>query len=198
MIGFYGGTFDPVHFGHLNLAIELMEAHRLSEVWFCPAEISPHRLNQKPISATHRLKMLELAIEDIPQFKLIDIESRRKGPSYTIDTLRDLTEQEKKKPSPQQIALLLGEDSLARFSQWRESEKIVEMVPLYIGSRSGDVKSWEGSFAIQKAIKKGLTRTKVMDISATEIRKRLARHLYCGHLLPAKVLDYIIENQLYL
>lgn len=194
MIGFYGGTFNPIHFGHLNLAIALMEAHGLEEVWFSPAFISPHRQTEKPIWIEHRLKMVELGIQDIPQFKLIDIESRRQEPSFTVDTLQELISTEKKK----KFCLLLGEDSIEGFFRWKEPEKIVDLVPLFIGSRTGSPHHLEGNPKICEAIRKGMTSTRRMDISATEIRKRVPLGLYCGHLIPQKVLDYILENHLYL
>lgn len=199
-IGIYGGSFDPIHFGHLNLAIEIMEIHQLDEVWFCPAACNPEKNDQIPISPFHRLNMLRLAIEEEPRFKVSDIEINRKGLSYTIDTLNELITLQNEKKSPDVFALILGEDAALGFFRWHMPESIVKKVPLLIGSRFSGEKELEliqGSFAIQEAIKKGLTKTRIIEISSKEIRKRLLNKKYCYHLVPGKVMDYIIAHHLY-
>lgn len=198
-IGLFGGTFDPIHLGHLNLAFELMEKRGLDQVWFIPAQINPLKLQAPPTLMEHRLAMVQLAIEEIPQFHLKDLEKERPPPSYTIDTLRAFIAEEAYRPMPNQFYLLLGEDSVPGFLHWYLPEEIVKLVPLLIGSRSG---IWQYaldhfSLSIREAIQEGLTPTRVMDISGTDIRKRFVQTLYCGHLVPAPVLHYIQENQLY-
>lgn len=197
-IGLYGGTFDPFHFGHLNLAIELMEKKGLDEVWFIPAQLSPHKGHILPVSLHHRLTMVGLAISDLPYFRIKDLEAHRPPPSYTVDTLRLLMAEEANRSDPKQFYLLLGEDSIPGFFRWHQVEDIVQMVPLLIGSRSGQWSaSQESSDLIQQAIEKGIVKTRMMDISSTDLRERLAKRLYCGHLIPARTLDYIKKNQLY-
>jgi nicotinate-nucleotide adenylyltransferase len=198
-IGLLGGTFDPIHFGHLNLAFELMEKKELDQVWFIPAQINPFKVQSPPTSMDHRLAMVQEVIQEIPQFHLKDLEKERPPPSYTIDTLRTFIAEEAYSPTPNQFYLLLGEDSIPSFFYWHLSEEIVKLVPLLIGSRS-EIDQYELnklSLPIREAIQKGLTPTRLMDISSTDIRKRLAQKLYCGHLVPASVLDYIQKNQLY-
>jgi nicotinate-nucleotide adenylyltransferase len=192
-IGFYGGTFDPIHFGHLNLAVELMETHRLDEVWFCPARINPHKNGQQPLSFEERLQMVRLAVEDNPKFKVIDIEGRE-GLSYTIDTLQLLVDDRQ-----YQLFLLLGEDSVEGFPRWHRAEEIVQLVPLLIGSRTGIAPPLlqQGSGALYAAIQRGMTKTKLFDINATDIRARLRAGLYCGHLIPRKAIDFIQHYRLY-
>lgn len=195
-IGLYGGTFDPIHFGHLNLAIQLSEIHQLDEVWVIPAKISPHKSQTKPISVEQRIAMTQLAIAEIPHFKLLDIESKREGPSYTVDTLRIL-----KKDFPKdQFFLMLGNDSIPGFFQWHQPEEIVSLAPLLIGQRNGQdyLKEVKNNSSIVDAMKKGMTKTRIVEISATEIRDRLKKKMYCGHLLPSKVIDFITQNSLYL
>lgn len=205
-IGFYGGTFNPIHFGHLNLAIEMMEIHGLDQVWFCPAYINPHRQNESPISVHHRINMIELAISELSQFQLISTESVRERPSYTIDTLRELIALEKKKGTQVQFFLILGADAVKGFFQWKQPEKIVELVPLLVGSRDTRTLSEEllfsgevtpGQLLVAEAIKRGMTPTRYLQISSTEIRERVGKGLYCKHLVPTKVMDYIYENHLY-
>lgn len=198
-IGLFGGTFDPIHFGHLNLAFELMEQKELDQVWFIPAQINPFKLEIPPTSIDFRFAMVQLAIQNIPQFQLKDLEKDRPPPSYTIDTLRAFVAEEAYSQTPNQFYLLLGEDSVPGFFHWHLPEEIVRLVPLLIGSRSGiwQYEQDNYSLSIREAIQKGLTPTRLMDISGTDIRKRLAQKLYCGHLVPAAVLDYIQENQVY-
>jgi nicotinate-nucleotide adenylyltransferase len=198
LIGLYGGTFDPIHLGHLNLALEIREKKRLDKVWFCLAKINPHKRDEKPpVSVEHRLKILQLALEGIPGFEILDIEIKREGPSYTIDTLRYLLEKEGAKNS---FALIIGEDSVHDFFRWRDAEEIARLVPLYVGSRKCEIPSGElkGNPVICQALLEGWTPTRVMEISATEVRQRLKQGLYCGHLIPKESLDYIHKNRLYL
>lgn len=195
-IGLYGGTFDPIHFGHLNLAIELLELRGLDEVWFCPAQSNPHKSVEPGAEASHRVNMLELALKEIPAFKVISNEVRRPAPSYTIDTLKELKEQY----PDYSFSLLLGEDSISGFFRWHQPLEIIEKANLYIGSRIGEIDQNRYSGEDQKilqAIQQGMTQTRLMDVSATLVRDRLSRGFYCGHLIPAKVLDYIRDNRLY-
>lgn len=198
-IGLLGGTFDPIHIGHLNLAFELAEKRQLDEVWFIPAHINPLKTRLTSASIEHRMAMVQAAIQDIPQFHLKDTEARRPPPSYTIDTIRILLAQEAGNPIPHQFFLLMGEDALAGFLEWRMPEEIVSLASLLIGSRTGSwsVKGGKSSDSIREAIQIGMTPTRLMDISATDIRSRLANHLYCSHLIPSSVMQYIHEKELY-
>lgn len=199
-IGIYGGSFDPLHLGHLNLAAEIMEAHALDQVWFCPAACNPHKNCHNLVSAEYRLKMIRLAIENEPRFFVSEIEINRKGLSYTIETLNELIALQSGKENPDSFALILGEDSARSFHQWHQPEAIIECAQLLIGRRNsgeGVSKAFEGSPTIVEAINRGLTQTRVMEISSHEIRTRLLNKKYCYHLVPGKVLDYINTNGLY-
>ncbi len=193
MIGFFGGSFDPVHFGHLNLAIQMLEKHRLSKILFCPAYVSPHKQGKPPAAPKHHRKaMAALAISPIKEFQLLDWELQQVGPSYTIDTIREL-----KRQHPQEsIRLILGEDALKEFFAWKEVEELVHLAPPLIGSRLGTAPA-DMPPVLHKAVLAGITKTSEMEISSTDVRARLALGKYCGHLVPAKVLDYIHQNQLY-
>jgi nicotinate-nucleotide adenylyltransferase len=199
-IGIFGGTFDPVHLGHISLAFEIMEARRLDEVWLCPAFINPLKGYQKPSSSPeHRLKMLQMVIQEEPRFRINDIELRRKEPSYTIDTLREFTNDQKEKKYPDQFYFIMGEDAAKNFYRWRAPEEIISLATILIGGRASPTieDNWQGSVKVQDALKFGFTPTRMMEISSSEIRNRLSKKLYCGHLLQGKVLDYIIINHLY-
>lgn len=195
VIGIFGGTFDPIHLGHLNLAIEILEKKPLDEVWFCPARSSPFKREGESTAAHHRLKMIDLAIAPIPAFRSVDIELQREGPSYTIDTLRYFVEQEKSNPSPTTFSLIMGEDTFFNFFNWRHPEEIMRLAPLTIGCRQYNLAGKEDP-VIEQALK-GCLSTRIMEISGTEIRERLKKGLYCGHLVPKEVLDYIREFHLY-
>lgn len=198
-IGLLGGSFDPIHFGHINLAMQLMEYWGLTQVFFCPTYISPLKAPGFA-TADHRLKMVEIAIQDIPRFKIFDFEIKREGISYTVDTLEAMLRcfPERK----DNLYLLLGEDCVYNFFNWRDNIKITQLAHLLIGSRN-----LEKSFKltqevaipahIKQALTEGMTEISLMDISSTNIRLRLKNQLYCGHLVPSKVLDYIYENQVY-
>lgn len=196
-IGLLGGTFDPVHMGHLNLAMELKEKRELDEVWFVPAQINPHKTLVLPASAEHRLEMVKLAIQDFPHFFVKDLELKRAPPSYTVETISTLVKLDKEKQL--QFFWLMGEDVLPEFSRWSQPEIIIKMATLLIGSRLTD-KPFDRLFdnlEIEEAIHQGWTKTRLMDISSTELRQRLFQGLFCGHLLSAPVLQYINQNQLY-
>lgn len=202
LVGLYGGSFDPLHNAHLHLAFELMEHHGLDEVWFIPAQISPFKVDSVAVSASHRLKMVELALEGISEFRPLDIECRRPGVSYTVDTVEEIlrAEAEYGDPAhPNRYHLLLGDDSVASLAKWHRIDELVELIPLLIGVREGASASdcKEASPALLEAVSKGLTDTSRWSISATQVRQRLRERSYCGHLVPPKVLDYIYQNQLY-
>jgi len=197
-IGIFGGTFDPPHFGHINLALQIMEARNLEEVWFCPVRISPHKQHLPPTPIEQRLEMLRLAIASVPRTLITEVEIRRPGPSYTIDTINNLLSDPHNRDI--RFSLILGDDALPNFCKWHKPQEIVNKVPIWIGRRLPQpisVKDCVSDPEIAKALEKGVTDTKLMDITATEIRSRLSKGLYCGHLVPEKVLDYIYKNKLY-
>ena len=190
-IGFYGGTFDPIHFGHINLAVQLSEIQHLDEVLFCPAYCSPFKTAAPPhANPQHRLEMLKIALEGIPHFHIPSYEIDRNDPSFTIDTLRAIKGEFK---GDVKFRLLLSEEAATQFDQWKEFQELIRIAPPLIGTRSTN--AVKGSLAA--SLRTGFTPTKVFEISSTEIRERLKKGLYCGHLVPAKVLDYIEANRLY-
>ncbi|HSW86037.1 MAG TPA: nicotinate-nucleotide adenylyltransferase [Rhabdochlamydiaceae bacterium] len=198
--GFFGGTFDPIHFGHLNLAVHLLEMHNLDKIVVCPAQYSPHKSGDQPhISAKHRYQMTALAISPIEKLEISDLEIHREGPSYTIDTVRALIKENSTKDQDIRWHLILGEDSLNGFSQWKEVEELVQLASPLIGSRIGQLNALDLQLSapLFQAMEKGLTKIPIMEISSTAIRERLRQKRYCGHLVPARVLEYINEHKLY-
>lgn len=196
-IGLYGGSFDPIHFGHINLALEMIEAGHVDQVWFCPVRSNPLKKGRSSTLPEMRLKLVQLALQGVPNCFVTDIELKRPAPSYTIDTLLSLIAE-----YPQyQFALILGDDTIFDFSKWREPEKIAHLVPIFIGRRVQDPISWDkisNDPNIIRSLQKGVVPSRFLDISATEIRDRLRQGKYCGHLVPSAVLDEIAKHQLYL
>jgi nicotinate-nucleotide adenylyltransferase len=191
-IGIYGGSFDPIHLGHLNLALELLERCQLDEVLFCPVFCSPFKLALPPIaSPEHRLAMLTAALEGIPQFQITPVEIERGGSSFTVDTLRLLSQNKNAR-----YRLLLSEETAAHLHLWKEPQEILRLAPPLIGTRSGG-QLLEAS-PLKNQLIKNLVQTPLFDIQSTQIRERLKKKLYCGHLVPHKALDYIYKHQLYL
>jgi nicotinate-nucleotide adenylyltransferase len=202
LIGIFGGSFDPIHIGHLNLAAEMMEAHYLHEVWFCPAAQNPLKHNVTA-GAEQRLEMLRLAIEGQPRFRILETEIKKEGPSYTIDTLEALSLEQEGSAEPNTFALILGYDAAKGFHLWHRPDEIITYAFPLVGRRINEVEEgpegeFEGSPEVIEALKKGLTPTRIMEISSIEVRYRLRKGKYCGHLVPGKVLDYISKHHLYL
>lgn len=192
-IGFFGGTFDPIHLGHLNLAVNLLEIVRLDEILFSPANISPGKSVTPPLaSKKDRRRMTELAIADMPAFSLYERELEREGPSYTIDTIKQLL-----KENPKDVFfLILGEDVLAGLPKWKDVDELLKIVPPLVGTRPNDGIPDLPS-KIHQRIEEGRVEIPVMEISSTALRERLLQKKYCGHWIPRKVLDYIHEKGLY-
>lgn len=193
-IGLYGGTFNPIHNGHLQLAFELKEKCLLDEIWFIPTYISPFKQNESSVSPHDRFVMVQLAIEGEKSFKILDIEIKKNIINYTIDTVKEL-----KKMYEHHFFLCISNDLLSHLSKWKEAESLCTICQLLIGNR-GD---WPGeidpalSEEVIEKLKKGMIKTSAFEISSTEVRKRLKKKMFCGHLVPQKVLDYIYCNQLY-
>ncbi len=189
-VGFFGGTFDPLHFGHINLCLSLMEALLLDEVIVCPCG-TPVMGKQPVASPLQRFEMTKLFFEDIPHIHVIDAEIRRES-SYTVDTLKAL----KKERGDAELFLMLGVDTIQNFPQWKNPEEIMQLSTSAIGRRSGVVMpSFQEPF--KSYFEKKDLKVPIFEISSTEVRKRLRQKQLCAHLVPAKVLDYIYQNGLY-
>lgn len=192
-IGFFGGTFDPIHFGHLNLAVQIKEAHQLDQVFFSPANFSPEKTGAPPLAPKKaRREMVEIAIADVKEFTLLDIELEREGPSYTIDTIEFLLQ----KYPDTEFFLILGEDILPGLPKWKDVDRLITLAPPLVGCRPGAKQPLLPSH-LEKAIAEGRTIIPSMDISSTELRELLHQKKYCGQWIPSKVLDYIHQHQLY-
>jgi len=196
-LGIFGGTFDPVHLGHLAVAKEAKEALELDEVLLVPAGQPMSKQNETITSAKHRLEMLKLAIGGIPYLKISTIEIERKGPSYTSDTIAQIRKQS---GGGDEIYFILGWDSLAQLPTWHEPAKIIGMCTLAAVPRPGYAKprlrSLEG--VLPGILKKVIFLDKPrIDISATEVRELAAKGEAIENLVPKPVAEYIRKNKLY-
>jgi len=186
-VGFFGGTFNPIHFGHLNLAIEILEKTDLDEIWFSVTGLSPFKKKNQSIDIEHRLEMALLALEGFPQFKLLTLELNQEAPSFTYDTIVSLNALY---PNVN-FNLCLGQDAAVDLKNWYKADLLVQMAPPLIAVRGDVLLSKETS-------NWRCIPTRRMDISSTDVRQRLSLQKPCDHLVPAKVLDYIRQHELYL
>jgi nicotinate-nucleotide adenylyltransferase len=199
-IGIFGGSFDPIHLGHLLMAEQFLSELSLDTVKFIPAKISPFKLNYTPTADKHRLEMLKLAIGAHPNFEIDPIEIQRGGVSYTIDTVEQL---QSNQPDATWF-LLIGADSLKDFKKWKSPEKLLRSVQLVVARRGGcpepDWKELDGlaSEETLRAIQQIRLDIPVMEISSTAVRQRIETKRSIRYLVPAPVEVYIQEHQLYL
>jgi len=197
-IGVLGGTFDPIHNGHLVVAEEVRIWLDLAEILFVPAG-QPWLKTGSPVSpAEHRAQMVRFAIADKPYFKLSTVEIERPGPTYTVDTMAELQAQFGAK---NELFFILGWENLAQLPQWKEPSRLITMCHLVAVPRPGyprpDLKALE-------VLVPGLAQRMMLldkpeiDISASEIRARVAQGLSIHHLVPEAVERYIKQHKLYI
>ncbi len=208
-IGVMGGTFDPVHFGHLRTALEMLEGLGLSEVRMLPCGEPPHR--EQPVAEPEqRWAMLRLALADQSGLVADRRELERSGPSYMVDTLESLR---RELGDAQPLCLILGEDAFAALPRWHQWQRIMELAHVVVCHRPGDETQYPeallGTIAERRAaMRSALTRRPAgliffhsvtqLAISATDIRGRIAQQLDPRYLLPDAVWDFIRQNRLYI
>jgi nicotinate-nucleotide adenylyltransferase len=194
-IGVLGGTFDPIHMGHLIIAEEARVKLALSEVFFVPAGQPWLKHDRNITPAVHRVEMVRRAIADNPHFKLCTLEVERPGPSYTVDTLTMLRKQLGTEAS---FFFVLGRDTLAELPLWKEPEKLVQLCRLVVAPRLGskDLKHLETAIPglLDKVIQLDMP---VIGISSSGIRQRIAQGLSIRYLVPVEVEKYITEQKIY-
>jgi nicotinate-nucleotide adenylyltransferase len=198
-LGLYGGSFDPVHYGHLLLAECAREVLRLDEVWLMPAAIPPHKQNRELAAAKHRLAMLELALAGHEQLKSSPLEIDRGGVSYTVDTLTAIGQQQ----PDAELFLLMGADSLHDLPTWREPARICEFATPAIVRRGG---SPEPNFSVLKPIvsvdrlqiiRQAQVEMPQIELSSTDLRERTALGKSLRFRTPRAVEKYIETHGLY-
>lgn len=196
-IGIMGGTFNPIHQGHLILAELAREEKGLDRVIFLPSSNPPHKLGPGVVYSQMRMDMVELAIESNPYFQASDLEIRRSGLSYTVDSLREFRRLYPK----DEFYLLLGGDSLLNIHKWKDYEEILDKTRILVMDRHSplgknlrdQVASYNKSFGNKIEI----FTSPLIEISSTGIRERLAQGRSIKYLLPASVEAYIKEKEIY-
>ena len=197
-IGVLGGTFDPVHIGHLKVAEEVTARLNLSEVIFTPAGQPWLKADNLISAAEHRLEMVRLALSGKDNFKLSTMEIDRTGPTYTVDTMAELQSQ---LGADDELFFILGWDNLAQLPQWHEPSRLIELCRLVAVPR---VDYPPPDLASLEATIPGLSERVILleepriDINASEIRQRVRQGLSIRNLVPEAVEGYIKEHRLYL
>ncbi|MFZ2654719.1 MAG: nicotinate (nicotinamide) nucleotide adenylyltransferase [Victivallales bacterium] len=197
-IAIFGGTFDPPHDGHVQIARKVLESEKAGKVIFVPAFHPPHKPGFPVTDFRHRLNMLELATSGNKRFEVSDLESRRKGPSFTFDTLDEF---EKLFPGTE-IKLLLGSDSLCQFHTWYKAKEMLDRWRLIVYPRNGQMPSpgdlnakW--GMEVAEELVGYILPMPFFDLSSTGIRKKIAGGEDIGGLVDKRVCKYIIENGIY-
>jgi nicotinate-nucleotide adenylyltransferase len=186
-VGIFGGTFDPIHSGHLITALVIKELRNLEKIIFIPAYVSPHKVGHSHSDSIHRLNMINLAIKDINGFESSDLEITNNNISYTIDTIHRLKE------LYNNIELIIGYDNLLVFDKWKDPDEILKLATVVVLNRKSENKEEKNRF-YNKAF---FVNTPVIEISSTEIRKRVKENLPVNFFIPEPVKEYIIKHKLY-
>jgi nicotinate-nucleotide adenylyltransferase len=186
-IALFGGSFDPVHHGHLLLAQDALEQLQLDRLIFIPAGINPHKLQAAPkTDGMNRLRMLQAAIAGEERLSVDALELQREGPSYTVDTAEAIQEQ-----WPQaRLFLLLGEDNLPKLHTWHKIERLNQLVEFVCFGRSTEETA-------QSSASAAIRLNRRVDISSTEIRHRIAAGLSIRYLVPESVRAFIYAHAIY-
>lgn len=194
-LGVMGGTFDPIHFAHLFVAEEARVQYQLDRVLFIPCGTPPHKSSDKVTSASHRLAMTQLAIVSNPAFSCSLVEVQRHGISYTVDTLHYL---QKLYPDVE-LFLIVGADILAEIQSWRQPDEIIRLCRLIVAERPGCCLGEQCQTLPSAYAERVLPLcTLRLDISSTEIRRRVREGRPIRYLTPDAVVEYIMGNKLYI
>ena len=196
-VGVLGGTFDPVHIGHLIIAEEARLRLGLEKVIFMPAGQPRLRASDAYASAEDRLHMVELATADNPDFEACSLEVHRAGTTYTVDTLEELHNAFQEEIS---LFFIIGEDILEKFHLWKAPDRILQLCTLVVVTRKGEESSGDGQWVSKFGCSDGAVvrlDSPVIEVSGTDIRERIRRKEPIRYLVPKSVSHYILEYSLY-
>jgi nicotinate-nucleotide adenylyltransferase len=198
-IGIFGGTFDPIHYGHLILAEQCCEQGRLDEVWFVPAPRPPHKGEHQMTRFEQRVEMLALAIAGHAAFRIDELEKERTGPSYTAETLAELHHRH----PGHEFFLLVGSDTLADLPHWREPQRVVQLASLLVTRRPNHevmpVEELRARLQLPESmpLRLEVVDTPLIDIASRDLRRRAAAGRSLRYFLPRAVEIYIQDKKLY-
>lgn len=186
-IGFLGGTFNPIHIGHLAIAHMAMEKCLLDKVIFIPSNWPPHKTAHGLVAASHRYRMVELAIKNHPYFEISDFEIKKEGKSYTIDTMHYFEKQFSPKTK---FFFIIGGDLLPELPKWRYIKDLLRLMTFIVVNRPGESHKLKGIPYLSVTMPG-------IDISSSYIRNRLAQQKTVKYFVPDSVIDYIQKHKLY-
>jgi nicotinate-nucleotide adenylyltransferase len=189
-LGIFGGTFDPIHWGHLLVAELARQILSLQRIFFVPARIPPHK-GEVPTSAEHRLQMTLLACQGNPHFEVSDVEIRREGPSYTVDTIRAIRSSA---PQGAELYLIMGADSARDLGSWKDHETLLETSNVVVLDRIG-----AGTDLVPARIERRITflRTPLIELSSSDVRRRARQGGSIRYMVTDAVERYIRDEKLY-
>ena len=189
----FGGSFNPIHVGHLITARAVAESAGYKRILLIPSSQPPHKRQNADIAAAeHRLAMCRLAVEGDPLFAVSELELLRTGPSYTIDTIRQLRDE-----GWSRVNWLIGADMLQILPKWHEPQALLAGAHFVVIARPGWTFDWETMPAEYRPLKNNVVTAPLLDISATGIRRRIAAGRSIRYLVPEPVRDYIAQHRLY-
>ena len=187
-VGIFGGTFDPIHLGHLITAQSVCEIRKLEKIIFIPAFISPHKSEAQTSSPEDRLNMIKLAIEGVPFFDYSDLEIKKGGVSYTVDTLKEFN---KKYDS---LEFIIGYDNIFSFHTWKDPDEIMKLAEIIVLKRKSSKPPPFKDKYYREAV---FVQTRGIEISATDIRERVKHKMPINYLVTPTVMEYIYKQKLY-
>ena len=190
-IGLFGGTFDPVHNGHLSIADSFLKSGTIDQLWVLLTPFPPHKEDENHASYATRLKMLKAAFEGMSQLSILTIENELPKPSYSYNTIRHLIEVNN---PDYQFFFCIGEDNLAKFHTWKFHEQILDQVNLLVANRPGADHSQVKNYILEKTT---FVNHEPLDISSSEIKEKIQRHEEIKKMIPRKVLGIIEQEALY-
>lgn len=187
-VGIFGGTFDPIHHGHLITAQSVREIRDLDKIIFIPSFISPHKADVNSASPEHRMNMLKLAAEEVDFFEVSDYEIRKEGISYTIDTLKEF------RKKYDELEFIIGYDNIFKFHTWKNPDEIMKITKILVLKRKSSLPPPHEDKYVKSAI---FVETRGIEISATDIREKVMQGMPIHYLVPEKVKEYIYNFNLY-
>ena len=188
----FGGTFDPPHIGHLLIAQTVFESENFERLIFVPANISPAKKNGDSSSPNERSKMLEIALINNPNFEISDLEIKREGISYTIDTIREFVDD--LKLDKEDLFFLMGSDTLKSFHTWKDPEEILNLCNIIVATRPGFTPSDIPQWVLDSVRFANIPR---FEVSSTNIRRRWREGKTIRYMVTKEVWEYIDEKDLY-
>ena len=187
-VGIFGGTFDPIHHGHLITAQSVREIRQLDKIIFIPSFISPHKKDLNSANPEHRMNMLNLAVDGVDFFEVSDYEINKEGISYTIDTVKEF------KKKYDNLEFIMGYDNIFKFHTWKEPDAIMKLTTVLVLERKSSKPHPFDDKYVEQAI---FVKTRGIEISATDIRERVKNGMPVHYLVPQKVKEYIYNFNLY-